>query len=481
MSLFGSTYGFQLKGNPFCEIPPTEDAIQSRKLAANLLFRYYNQGLKSLVSSHLTQTTDMTTWIFHRETTDIMQHGFASISISSKGRLFFIGFPPTLYQVIQTVVSENWPKTTKRVKVIEDTLSIKLQGNPWNSENESDSIQLKTLIMEVINTLDGHSWLLYSAGNAKDAAGAIFFRHNPIAGVEGSRPARFAISIGSNNRLHVIDSNPNVVDCVRNVLLQYWSRGLQNESQILNAEVFKLYGKPWWANKLDGITTRFLMCKLFEALMSIGWRVQKPIRVTRYQRDKSFYIFQECVPMCAPVFCLSLNLADRIRFINAPQNVIEVVSTEIRKKWLFGIEQESLYGISREIKLKRMPWSYKHSDHDGAHGRVLLCHILKVCASIGWFIILSADVTTKYAESFSNPDYPLNVHSWWFMQTPPPSQQFATAFPMAQNCFSSHQVSVTGHFLPSVSRGVEQDNQCSLEPPQYSKLFEQDDLNSYLK
>jgi len=477
MPLLGSTYGFKLKGNPFCDIPSTEDAIQSRKLAANLLFRYYNQGLKLLVSSYLTQTTYLTTWIFHRETADIIQHCFACISLSSKGSFLFIGFPSTLHQIIQTVVSQNWPKAIKRVKMIGDTLAIKLRGVPLNYENESDSIQLKSLIKEVINTLDQHNWLLYSSGNVKDAAGAMFFRHNPNADIEGQRPARFAISIGSSDRLEVIDSNPNVVDCVRSVLLQHWPRGLRNENQRLNAEVINLSGNPWWSNRLDGITARFLMCKLFEALMGIGWRVQKPIRVTRYQRDKGFYIFQECVPIFAPVFCLSLNLADRICFINAPQDVIQVVSTEIRKNWLFGIEQEGLFGISREIKLKRKPWS--QSDHDGAHGRVLLCHILKVCASIGWFIILSADVSTKYTESSTKPDYPLDAHSWWFMQVPPPPQQFATAPPMGQNHIPALQSSVAGHLFPSVS--VIQNNQYSVEPPQYSELFKQDDVNSCLK
>ena len=437
--------------------------------------------MKLLVSSNLSQTTDMTTWIFHRERVETIQHGFACISVGSNMRLLFIGFPHTLYQIIQAAVSQNRPYTMQRVKIIGDTLEIKLKGNSWYSEDESDNMQLKKLIMEVLTTLDQHGWLLYSAGNVKDTPGAMFLRHNPNADVEGSRLARFAISLGSNDRLQVIDPNQNVVDCVRNALLQHWPLGLQNENQRFNVEDFRLHGSPWWSDGLDGITARFVVCKLFEALLSIGWRVQKPIRVTRNFKDKSFYIFQECVPMYAPVFCLSLNHEDRIRLINAPQDVIEVVSSEIRKRWLFGIEKEGLCGISREIKLKRNPWSYEERDHDGAHGRVLLCHILKICASIGWFIILSADVSTKYGKSCTSPNCPFDVHSWWFMQTSPPLQHLATAPPMAPNHFAAAQVSAAGCLPSAVASGIGQDTQCSLDPPQYSELFGQDDFNSYEK
>ena len=467
----GSAYEFKLKGNPFWRLSSGEEAILARKLAANLLFMYYNQGLKLLISSNLSQTTDLTTWIFHRETAIISQFGFACVGISSTDKLQFIGFPYALHQFLQNVVSQNWPKTLQMVKTIGDTLEIKLVGNPWLPEDDSESIQSKVLIKALVNALDHNNWLLYGASNLKDTADTIFFRYDPNANTGESRLAGFVISLSKNDRLQVVDSQPNVVDCVRNVLQHHWPHGIQNEGQILNAKEFKLYGNPWSSSTQDGISARFIMCKLFESLMGIGWRVQLAIEVTRTQHDKSIFTFQQCIPMASSIFCLSLNHTDRIRFINAPPDVIEVVSGEIRKNWLFGIGQEGPCGTSREIKLVGNPWSYGISGHDGAHGRVLLCHILKVCASIGWFIIASGDVSTTYATDTNKDDYPLDVHSWWFMQIAPSSMQFATFPHVAESQIVPPEVINVGQTSPLGISGIQLDLGYSLDPPPYSELF----------
>ena len=398
------------------------------------------------------------------------QFNFACIGISSTDKLMFIGFPSTLNHVFENVVAQNWPKTIQKVKLIGDTLEIKLTGNPWLSENGSESIQSRTLIKALINTLDQQQWLLYGSSNLKDTADTIFFRYDPNVPVDGSRFAGFVIGLSRNDRLQVIDAHPQIVDCVRNVLLEYWPHGLQKEKQKFNADEFKLSGNPWWSDGQDGISARFVMCKLFEALMSIGWRVQIAIDLTRKLNDKSVFTFQKFVPMVAPIFCLSLNYTDRIRFINAPQDVMEILSAEIRKYWLFGIGKEGPCGTSREIKLNGNPWSYGIGGHDGAHGRVLLCHLLRVCASIGWFIILSADVSAKYAKRDNEPDYPIDVHSWWFMQIPSSPQQLVTAPPMPEGLFAPPPINMAGQASPTVN-GAGTDFGYPPNPPAYSELF----------
>ena len=62
---------FKLKGNPFCAATSSSDAIISRKMAGNVLHRLYRDGWKLQMSSDLTQTTDLTTWIFKQDTTSI--------------------------------------------------------------------------------------------------------------------------------------------------------------------------------------------------------------------------------------------------------------------------------------------------------------------------------------------------------------------------------------------------------------------------
>eukprot|EP00112_Aurelia_sp_Birch-Aquarium-sp1_P020057 Seg508.8 transcript_id=Seg508.8/GoldUCD/mRNA.D3Y31 product="hypothetical protein" protein_id=Seg508.8/GoldUCD/D3Y31 len=69
MTKFGTVREFKLKGNPFSYMSSAEQAIEAKKLATQLLYKLYNFGCKLLVSSDLSMTIGLTTWIFHREQT----------------------------------------------------------------------------------------------------------------------------------------------------------------------------------------------------------------------------------------------------------------------------------------------------------------------------------------------------------------------------------------------------------------------------
>ena len=56
------------------------------------------------------------------------------------------------------------------VKVIGNTLTIKLVGNPWLPEDDSKSIKSKVLITALVNALDHKNWLLYGTRKLKDTA-----------------------------------------------------------------------------------------------------------------------------------------------------------------------------------------------------------------------------------------------------------------------------------------------------------------------
>jgi len=427
----GSGYQFKLKDNPFAEYSSAAEAIEARKLACHLLYGLYNQGIKLLISSDLTQTTDLATWLFHREQTVPAQFPFACIGVSGYDKLQFINFPQNMHSIFQDVVARNWPQTIQETKIIGDVYQIKLKGTPWSSMGGAENIQSKTLIKALLNDLEMRQWILYGSSNLRGNADTLFFRYDPSLPSDGSRLAGFVISLNRNDRLRLIDAPPESIECARSMVTQFWRRGLQQEKQKFNAYEFKMAGHPWWADGEEAVDTRFFMCKLFEGLMSIGWRVQIAIDLTRKLNDKSVLTFQRCAPMSVPMFCLSLNWTDKIRFINAPQNVVDALTAETKRVWLFGVARERMYGPSFELKLNGNPWSYGMNGHDGAHGRVLLKYLIKTCANMGWFVILSADVSAKFVHQDKGPDYPIDVHSLWFMRmdamAPPP--QAASGMP----------------------------------------------------
>ena len=52
------------------------------------------------------------------------------------------------------------------------------------------------------------------------------------------------------------------------------------------------------------------------------------------------------------------------------------------------------------------------------HPRSALLSVLKKATSLGWRLVASADVSAKYIHQDNGPDYPIDVHSWYFVYWP---------------------------------------------------------------
>ena len=430
----GSAHVFKLKGKPFSDMTNAKEAMSVRRLAAHLLFKLHNLGCKLLVSSNLAQTKELATWLFHREQTIAAQFNFACIAVSSTDTLQLIDFPSGMNEALKNVVEKNWPQDIQKTKPIGESMEIKLCGNPWMDYTgpSPENIQSKTLIKALINELDSRQWILYGSSNLRGTADTLFFKYDPGAVADESRKAGFVISLNKKNRLRCIDTPEDAKLCVKNMITQYWSRGIMEEKEKENAYQFTLGGNPFWATTGDmAVDSRLLMCKIFEKLWSIGWKVHTAIELSRKYKDKSIITFQRTAPRHVPILCLSLNWTNRVRVINGPQTIVNAVSSEVKKLWPVGLKSEGEFGSSYEIKMLGKPWS--SGGHDGAHGRVLLLHLLKLLGSFGWFLIISTDISAQWLEQDTGPDYPIDVHSWWFMQigqpVAAPPKDFASAPP----------------------------------------------------
>ena len=53
-------------------------------------------------------------------------------------------------------------------------------------------------------------------------------------------------------------------------------------------------------------------------------------------------------------------------------------------------------------------------DCPAQHARSMLLLALKEAARYGWQLAASADVSAKYVHQENGPDYPADVHSWFF-------------------------------------------------------------------
>ena len=72
-------------------------------------------------------------------------------------------------------------------------------------------------------------------------------------------------------------------------------------------------------------------------------------------------------------------------------------------------------GNSVKFDLMGSPWS---SHGGGLHARSLLVHLFAAAITLGFQIVASADVSSKYARRENSPDYPLDVHSIYLVKMP---------------------------------------------------------------
>ena len=81
------------------------------------------------------------------------------------------------------------------------------------------------------------------------------------------------------------------------------------------------------------------------------------------------------------------------------------------------VDASGIEGNSIKFNLIGSPWS---SHGGGLHARSLLVHLFAAAINLGFQIVASADVSSKFAtDSDNKPEYPLDVHTIYLVKMPP--------------------------------------------------------------
>lgn len=412
-------YKFKLNGFPFTIGSSKELSMSVRRMATKILFDLYNYGWKLLVSSDLSRTMDVGTWFFRKQAHVPCQYPFFSIGISSYDKLVIIDCPDNLIPSIREVASTTWSGGIQSEKNEGGVYSIKFNGTPWSYVDKTQSCTARLMVREIIRVLSRFCYLLYGNTNLKSTADTFFFQYMP-----NMPEQKFTtVSLNRMDRIRLIYCDPHIIQAVESTVRNEWQvrGGIQEvkDTTPLCYEL-KLKGYPWWCYGDEGVASRHLMCKIMESLAINGYYVTSGLDITRKDNDKSLLLFQQGTPMQATFMCISLNDTDKVKLIAAPPNVVQAAQ-RVFALWVLGhtikpAEQLSP-GCTYQVKLNGNPWS-NMMIRDGYHGRALLLGLLGVCFDLGWRLVCSADVSAKYVHQDKGPDYPLDVHSWYFMYDP---------------------------------------------------------------
>ena len=315
---------FKLKGSPFYFASSSTDAARCRKMVGNILNKLCRDGWRLQIAGNYTQTTDFTTWIFKKDPTAVCPSlPFLTVGLNSMDSLLVLNAPIELHQMFKDVIDNSWPKGIRKWTYKNGVLKIKLKENPWCADGK-DTIRSKAILYTLVNELRIRQWKLYGNTNLRSRANSLFFEHVPnmVHGLQ-SFPAHFAISFSSEDLIRLVGISEGLVAAVRNTIQSFWSRGIQRDERYADSIVFKLRGTPWCTSGEEAVNSRFVVIKLMEALQACGWIVAANVNCSRKTQDKSSLLFRQSQPRQSPVFCISLNETDKLRLINAPDDVRE--------------------------------------------------------------------------------------------------------------------------------------------------------------
>ena len=114
-----------------------------------------------------------------------------------------------------------------------------------------------------------------------------------------------------------------------------------------------------------------------------------------------------------------------------------MLKTCIMENYLPGVNEvdsSGSEGRSLKFELVGSPWG---SWDYGLHARSLLLHLFAAAFRLGFQIVASADVSSKYAtDGDGNPDHPLDVHSIYLVKMPPQGKGVFNSLHQTMNEFS---------------------------------------------
>lgn len=277
------------------------------------------------------------------------------------------------------------------------------------------------MLLRVIEIAQANRYELVTNLDIKGTTDCMMFQYTES--LSGSSQKLMMISLNGTDKMRLISAPTEVISTIEGVINDFWHRGLQDSKVKEGCHQFKLKGNPWWTHGEETVESRFLIGNLIAKMKSIGWEVLGTLDVSRKLQDKSVFVFRQCAPEVKPYAVLSFHETDKIRFqTNSPSS--EHLTSSIEKVLEFAdkIQSKSEYGRATQWKINGRPFSGSYGR--GAEQRLmihLLSKVLSFFKDEGWRVVASADVSAKYHKD-KNSQYPLDNHSWFFLQDPGPEQ-----------------------------------------------------------
>ena len=166
----------------------------------------------------------------------------------------------------------------------------------------------------------------------------------------------------------------------------------------------------------EAVDSRRLVNVILNMLRKYGWQVYAVCDLSKHVSNKSTFFFRynpDGVKQTIQNICLSLNETDKLRLIDGDQSGVDYLRAAIMGGWPQGIQNEMVYNSSYQFKLNGYPFQCMSTNQ--VYTTVMMMLILNGMQSLGYNLIASADVSSKYVSGNEHHDsYSVDLHSWFF-------------------------------------------------------------------
>jgi len=393
-----------------------EPATLGKLFCLRLLEELHKMGYDLQIGSDLTRDKYAAGTLFFRKVTSERPSAkVVCIAPGKKDTIVLLNHNERVKSMVENAIKEAWPEGIQRQDeqlVLGQTVhDIKMNGFPWKTfEADIDNNRIINMIVENLSKIHLR---LVGGINIKGGTDSLFFIEDP-----GSNAQFSSISLCQKNRLRLVDCKEES-QCVRQAIANSGFR-IKDESEREHHAKIRVNGSPWHCSGAEAVQARQLVARISEAMLQRGWALTDAIDISRREDDKSMLLFRRCVPTTASFSCICLTSTDHLRLVNFSRGDQEVLKTCIMQNYLPGVARVDASGIegnSIKFNLIGSPWS---SHGGGLHARSLLVHLFAAAINLGFQIVASADVSSKFAtDSDNKPEYPLDVHTIYLVKMPP--------------------------------------------------------------
>ncbi|KAL4863930.1 hypothetical protein BDV12DRAFT_176928 [Aspergillus spectabilis] len=228
----------------------------------------------SIISTPSTTPTN-STYLDSGHRTPLRGHNtrFAMLSLASTDRIRFIRFPEPITALASEVVQGLWPKGIQKVQTYDDSLELKLKGNPLAYGYDEEKVAIRVTLMGILNAFAKEGWLVvpsgrvarmgnYSSWEQKDSL--IFHYQQPRA------HSWLCISFDSADLLHLINAPTELATA----LINHFGDRVEacNKDFVSGNFELKFKGTPWTkASGQGSVQSRLIVLDLMQCLEEQGY------------------------------------------------------------------------------------------------------------------------------------------------------------------------------------------------------------------